>query len=231
MFAGKVTVFNRTRQLAHPDYQLLDADEGREAVDAFAGRLIPLYPACKQMHLLEDRQVRGHRCSTASAGPRCGDPLPDRAARRARACRRCPRRCEQVHRPRHPGRHRRRPSDRLKWDEAFVLQVALARRRAADSALPAVRPGPGGRRTARRPSTRGCRSPSPTGQRKVTDEIFADLATEHPMHRLLQGEVGSGKTAGRAAGDARPSSTPAGRPRCWRPPRCWPSSTTGRSPR
>lgn len=47
MFSGKVSVFNRTRQLAHPDYQLLDADEGAEkdALDAFANRLIPLYPA------------------------------------------------------------------------------------------------------------------------------------------------------------------------------------------
>ncbi len=32
------------------------------------------------------------------------------------------------------------------------------------------------------------------GQQRVCGEIFADLATEHPMHRLLQGEVGSGKT-------------------------------------
>ena len=32
------------------------------------------------------------------------------------------------------------------------------------------------------------------GQRTVSAEVFADLATDHPMHRLLQGEVGSGKT-------------------------------------
>src|SRR3546814_877843 len=40
------------------------------------------------------------------------------------------------------------------------------------------------------PYTTLCRS----GQEKVGKEIFDDLATEHPMHRLLQGEVGSGKT-------------------------------------
>ena len=32
------------------------------------------------------------------------------------------------------------------------------------------------------------------GQEQVSEEIFADLAKEHPMNRLLQGEVGSGKT-------------------------------------
>lgn len=37
MFAGKVSVFNRALQLAHPEYQLLDAEDGKEAVDAFAG--------------------------------------------------------------------------------------------------------------------------------------------------------------------------------------------------
>ncbi|NEE56549.1 ATP-dependent DNA helicase RecG, partial [Streptomyces sp. SID8455] len=52
MFAGKASVFNRKMQLAHPTYQLLDAsdaDEATEAVDAFAGRLLPIYPACKQL--------------------------------------------------------------------------------------------------------------------------------------------------------------------------------------
>src|ERR1044072_817359 len=82
---------------------------------------------------------------------------------------------------------------RLKWDEAFVLQVALARRRHADAQLPAVarRPAPDGLLTAfdaRLPFT------LTEGQQKVSKEIFDDLATEHPMHRLLQGEVGSGKT-------------------------------------
>ncbi len=82
---------------------------------------------------------------------------------------------------------------RLKWDEAFVLQVALARRRYADTQLPAA---------ARRPVADGLLDAFDAklpftlteGQEKVSKEIFDDLATEHPMHRLLQGEVGSGKT-------------------------------------
>ncbi|CAM5652283.1 Helicase ATP-binding domain-containing protein OS=Streptomyces microflavus OX=1919 GN=Smic_60520 PE=4 SV=1 [Streptomyces microflavus] len=81
---------------------------------------------------------------------------------------------------------------RLKWDEAFVLQVALARRRYADTQLPAA---------ARRPVADGLLDTFDAklpftlteGQEKVSKEIFGDLATEHPMHRLLQGEV-AGKT-------------------------------------
>jgi ATP-dependent DNA helicase RecG len=196
MFSGKVSVFNRTRQLAHPDYQLLDADDGpdaKEAVDAFANRLIPLYPAVKQITSWRIAQAVDTAIDSLSAigWAGVGEPLPAEL-RAGRGLVRLPEALEKVHRPRHKqdieeARHR------LKWDEAFVLQVALARRRADESALPAVPrvPGADGLLTAfdaRLPFT------LTDGQQAVSAEIFADLATEHPMHRLLQGEVGSGKT-------------------------------------
>jgi ATP-dependent DNA helicase RecG len=193
MFAGKVTVFNRVRQLAHPDYQLLDAEDGQEAVDAFAGRLLPLYPACKQIASWQIAQsVDTALNSLAATGwTGVGEPLPDRL-RASRGLAPLPEALEKVHRPRTKA-DIAAARERLKWDEAFVLQVALARRRAADAALPAV---------ARLPGEDGLLSAFDAklpftlteGQRAVSAEIFADLATEHPMHRLLQGEVGSGKT-------------------------------------
>ncbi|UWE11984.1 ATP-dependent DNA helicase RecG [Actinacidiphila bryophytorum] len=194
MFSGKVSVFNRTRQLAHPDYQLLDADDaGDAAVDAFANRLIPLYPACKQITSWKIAQAVETALNslegTGWAG--VGEPLPDQL-RASRGLASLPEALEKVHRPRTKadiGAAR----DRLRWDEAFVLQVALARRRAAESALPAV---------PRRPAADGLLAAFDAklpftltdGQRAVSAEVFADLATDHPMHRLLQGEVGSGKT-------------------------------------
>jgi ATP-dependent DNA helicase RecG len=193
MFSGKVSVFNRTRQLAHPDYQLLDAGEGEEAVDAFANRLIPLYPACKQITSWRIAQAVDTALNSLGAigWEGVGEPLPAQL-RQERQLEPLPEALEKVHRPRTKAdiadaRHR------LKWDEAFVLQVALARRRAAESALPAVPrvPGKDGLLAAfdeRLPFT------LTDGQQAVTAEIFADLATDHPMHRLLQGEVGSGKT-------------------------------------
>ncbi|WNI18265.1 ATP-dependent DNA helicase RecG [Streptomyces sp. ITFR-21] len=193
MFSGKVSVFNRTRQLAHPDYQLLDADEGEDAVDAFANRLIPLYPACKQITSWQiARTVDTALNSLGATGwAGVGEPLPA-PLRESRGLGTLPEALEKIHRP-----GTKADIDaartRLKWDEAFVLQVALARRRADESALPAV---------PRLPRADGllaafdARLPFTLtgGQRTVSAEIFADLATEHPMHRLLQGEVGSGKT-------------------------------------
>jgi ATP-dependent DNA helicase RecG len=82
---------------------------------------------------------------------------------------------------------------RLRFDEALVAQVVLARRRAALADQPAVpRPGRDGglldRFDERLPFT------LTDGQRQVSKRLAADLAETHPMHRLLQGEVGSGKT-------------------------------------
>ncbi len=82
---------------------------------------------------------------------------------------------------------------RLKWDEAFTMQAALAQRRLAAAAMPSVPrpPVPDGlvaEFDRRLPFT------LTEGQREVGEEIAHDLACAYPMNRLLQGEVGSGKT-------------------------------------
>ncbi|KDN83053.1 ATP-dependent DNA helicase RecG [Kitasatospora cheerisanensis] len=189
LFAGKVGLFNRTRQLASPDYQLIDEEEGSSAAKQFAGRLIPVYPASAQLpswklSLCVELALTKHLGEV-------GEPLPAEL-RAEHDLIPLPEALELIHRPRNQ-EEKERAQNRLRWDEAFVLQVALAQRRAADSALPAVprRAVPGGvldAFDARLPFT------LTDGQQKVCAEIFADLATEHPMHRLLQGEVGSGKT-------------------------------------
>ncbi len=191
MFAGKVSVFNRKMQLAHPTYQLLDAsdaDEATEAVDAFAGRLLPIYPACKQ---LDSWRIAKAVDAVLPSARDAVDPLPA-ALREGRGFTPLPEALLKVHRPQTKADIEDAKA-RLKWDEAFVLQVALARRRYADTQLPAA---------ARRPVADGLLDAFDAklpftlteGQEKVSKEIFDDLATEHPMHRLLQGEVGSGKT-------------------------------------
>nr|WTB33925.1 ATP-dependent DNA helicase RecG [Streptomyces sp. NBC_00830] len=191
MFAGKVSVFNRKMQLAHPTYQLLDAtdaDEATEAVDAFAGRLLPIYPACKQ---LDSWRIAKAVDTVLPSAREAVDPLPS-SLREGRGFTPLPEALLKVHRPQTKA-DIADARDRLKWDEAFVLQVALARRRYADTQLPAVAriPAHGGLLDAfdaKLPFT------LTEGQEKVSKEIFDDLAIEHPMHRLLQGEVGSGKT-------------------------------------
>lgn len=193
MFAGKVGTFRNIRQLSHPAYEMLGKDSGADTVEAWAQQLIPLYPACAQMEswkisnavdvVLASLEATGWEAVT--------DPLPP-ALQEGRGLLPLPEALRRVHRPRTKADIEDARA-RLKWDEAFVLQVALARRRHADAQLPAVarKPVAGGLLDAfdaRLPFT------LTDGQRQVSAEIFDDLATEHPMHRLLQGEVGSGKT-------------------------------------
>ncbi|WP_129306334.1 ATP-dependent DNA helicase RecG [Streptomyces sp. L2] len=189
MFAGKVSVFNRRLQLAHPAYELLGGEgDGAEAAETWAGALIPLYPATAK---LESWKIGKAVQTVLPSAQEATDPLPP-SLREGRGLVSLPEALLKIHRP-HTKADIADARARLKWDEAFVLQVALARRRHADAGLPAV---------ARRPRSDGLltafddRLPFTLteGQRKVSAEIFDDLATEHPMHRLLQGEVGSGKT-------------------------------------
>ncbi|MEU6659807.1 ATP-dependent DNA helicase RecG [Streptomyces sp. NPDC046821] len=194
MFAGKVSVFNRKMQLAHPAYELLRGDaaeggaEAAEAVGSWAGALIPIYPATAK---LESWKIAKAVDLVLPGAQEAVEPLPD-SLREGRGLVPLPEALLKIHRP-HTKADIADARARLKWDEAFVLQVALARRRFADAQLPAVArvPQPDGLLTAfdaKLPFT------LTDGQQKVSKEIFDDLATEHPMHRLLQGEVGSGKT-------------------------------------
>lgn len=182
MFAGKVSVFNRRLQLAHPAYELLKGD-AEETVETWAGSLIPIYPATAK---LESWKIGKALQTALPSAQEAVDPLPD-SLREGRGLVSLPEALLKIHRP-HTKADIAAARDRLKWDEAFVLQVALARRRHADAQLPAVarKPSPDGLLTAfddRLPFT------LTEGQVKVSKEIFDDLATEHPMHRLLQGEV------------------------------------------
>lgn len=187
MFAGKVSVFNRRLQLAHPAYELLHGDAG-ETVETWAGTLIPIYPATAK---LESWKIGKAIQTVLPSAQEAVDPLPE-SLREGRHLVPLPEALLKIHRP-HTKADVADARARLKWDEAFVLQIALARRRHADAQLPAVprTPKPDGLLTAfdaRLPFT------LTEGQQKVSKEIFDDLATDHPMHRLLQGEVGSGKT-------------------------------------
>ncbi len=82
---------------------------------------------------------------------------------------------------------------RLKYDEAFLTQTVLARRRAAIVATEA-NPRPGGVGGILDQFDERLPFALTEGQRSVGKQIAEELGLGHPMHRLLQGEVGSGKT-------------------------------------
>ena len=187
MFAGRVSTFKGQRQLAHPEFKLLGADDAAKAAE-YAAELIPVYPATKDLSTWDIEKCV--RIVLDTLGD-VEDPLPGPLRERhgliglTDALR-------GIHRPADEA-EKRRAEKRLKWDEAFVLQSVLAQRRRAAAALPATaRPsgagGLAGAFDARLPFT------LTAGQQEVGGDISADLARDHPMHRLLQGEVGSGKT-------------------------------------
>jgi ATP-dependent DNA helicase RecG len=203
LFSGKVTVFNRSRQLTHPDYVLVpdpggllepdsplaDLPAADESVLRYAGAMIPVYPATAQM---PSWKIASALDIVLDQMPQqLEDPIPETTRIRYGL----PDLSGALH-----AIHRPESRDdvsaartRLRWDEAFVLQTVLAQRRVAAAALPAVprvATGDGLLEAfeARLPFT------LTAGQVEVGRTIAEDMARTHPMHRLLQGEVGSGKT-------------------------------------
>jgi ATP-dependent DNA helicase RecG len=187
MFAGRVSVYQGKRQLAHPECKLLGADEADKAAE-YAAELIPIYPASKDFSSWDIEKCVRLVLDTLDE---VDDPLPAEVRERhhliglAAALR-------GIHRPADLA-EASQSRTRLKWDEAFVLQSVLAQRRLAAAGLPATaRPLRDGGLLA----AFDARLPFSltAGQREAGGTIAADLAHTHPMHRLLQGEVGSGKT-------------------------------------
>lgn len=189
LFAGKVGVFKNAKQLAHPDYQLIPTGaDVEQAISDYAGKYLPVYPATaklpswkitKAMNLiissldeiedfLPEEIIKGENFPTLQqALVQVHNPVDLESAELARK--------------------------RLTFDEAFLLQMTLLRRKTelakistssrlakSDGILAAFDNGLPFKLTG--------------GQIQVCKEITEDLAKSHPMQRLLQGEVGSGKT-------------------------------------
>jgi len=186
-FAGKVEWFASTVQLANPEWQLVDDEQGVVS-DEFAGRLVPIYPATAKVSTFTLARSVALVLVAAEVGE---DPLPA-ALREEHDLPELSAALHGIHRPAGwPDVTRAR--QRLKWDEAFVLQVVLAQRRRAAAAQAGVpRAGrPGGLLDAFDAATP---FELTDGQRAVGEELARELARSSPMNRLLQGEVGSGKT-------------------------------------
>jgi ATP-dependent DNA helicase RecG len=189
MFAGKVGMFAGKRQLSHPDYQLIpDGDDVDEAVSGFAGKFLPVYPSASKfpswkiaqcVEIVLDGLEELPEFLSADQLKELGYPPLTQALR-------------EIHQP-SSLEISALARQRLTFDEALLLQVLLAQRRAEYRAMPAI---------ARKVKTDGLVSRFESllpftlteGQRAVCAEIERDMAATHPMHRLLQGEVGSGKT-------------------------------------
>ncbi|MFC4560291.1 ATP-dependent DNA helicase RecG [Nocardiopsis mangrovi] len=189
LFSGKVTSFKDKKQLSQPTYQVLPDDaHADERAREFAERPIPIYPATANLSSFKVADCVKILLDTMGE---LADPLPAdlRARHRLQGFTAA---LNGIHRPTGSndiGRARKR----LKWDEAFVLQVALARRRRAAESLPA-RPRPRSEGGLLDAFDAALPFTLTAGQSEVGEVISAGLDTSTPMHRLLQGDVGAGKT-------------------------------------
>lgn len=198
IFVGKVGVFNHELQMSHPNFVMLDAqgnivgraDQAKTSMANQVSRsgLVGIYPATSKMPTWQIAECTDLVLDILNG---LDDPMP--ADLRSRLG--LPELIEayrSIHRPQSI-EAAELGVDRLKFDEALALQVTMAYRRAdaARHTAAPVRLLDGGLLAAfdqRLPFT------LTDGQQEVSEEIFADLARTRPMQRLLQGEVGSGKT-------------------------------------
>jgi ATP-dependent DNA helicase RecG len=184
--SGKVSSFGARIQMVHPDVEVVE-DDG----DAGAPGVLPIYG---DVPGVPPKKVRAIAQGLArAAAPHLTDFLPDdvrerQALGRLDACVRA------MHLP-EPGRYRADEASvrrRLVFDELFVLMLALLRTRWNRDREPGLSHPAG-------PWDAFARELFPfeltKAQARVAAEIAADLADERPMNRLLQGDVGSGKTA------------------------------------
>ncbi|MFL6177142.1 MAG: ATP-dependent DNA helicase RecG [Ornithinibacter sp.] len=183
IFAGTVGRYNSRLQLTHPGYTMLD---DFDAGDRKA--LIPIYRQVGKLHTWTVTESVRRVLDVL-------DDVPDALPADVRARRQLVSRTEAlrgIHTP-DTMAEVETAKRRLRYEEAFVLQVTLAQRRRTAS----------GQSTTPRPARAGglleafdARLPFTltAGQHEIGATIAAEMGRDVPMHRLLQGEVGSGKT-------------------------------------
>ena len=196
MLTGKFDWFNQQPQLQHPDFVLLDGPTDAtgslrqlahfgDVTEIMNGRQwLPIYPAAKQVSTWT---IMGAIHAVLKSLPKIEEPLgftpigmlPLNSAVR------------QAHEPGPEGPEK--ALTRLKYDEALSVALAMGVRRidAASQNAPAL-----ARVDGKDQDALLSRLPFPLtrGQQEVLSEISRDMSGNSPMSRLLQGEVGSGKT-------------------------------------
>jgi ATP-dependent DNA helicase RecG len=191
--SGEVRVSPGGREMVHPEVE--PAEEG-QGTGVHFGRIVPLYPGFERH---EQRQIRTLAHGIArDASAKVVDPVPESVLRRlgllplSEALLR-------LHSPTegddlaalcaHMGASHRR----LAFDELFFLQLGLALRRQGVKRSPGIAFRVDTDRLSR---ARALLPFRPTrAQERAMGEIARDMGRPEPMHRLLQGDVGSGKTA------------------------------------
>ena len=187
---GEIIVFGLVKEgqygfeISSPDWEIVETED---KVDQFA-KITPIYPLSEGVHQKLVRRVISNGLSYLSAFP---DPLPDYFLKKYKL-RELDWAVRNVHLPEsfEAIQEARR---RLIFEEFFYLQVALMKRRLSEGLELGIAFEIDGLTPANEIEA-NLHFNLTNAQRRVLSEIFADMKMPHPMNRLLQGDVGSGKT-------------------------------------
>ena len=188
LFAGKIGEYQGKLQLAHPDYELFLDEVSQFDAKAWADKPIPIYPASASVTTWMIQKALGIVLDTLGT---IEDEVPEEIAKKHKLMS-LNQAFEKIHRP-ETKTDWSSATKTLSYHEAFLLQANLIARKIANEKSPA---------TIRSGGTNGLLAAFDSalpfkltaGQQSVGEEISSDLAKSYPMNRLLQGEVGSGKT-------------------------------------
>jgi ATP-dependent DNA helicase RecG len=188
LFAGKIGEYQGKLQLAHPDYELFPEEPSQFDAKAWADQPIPIYPASASVTTWMIQRALGIVLDTLEP---LADEVPESLVKKHKLLS-INEALEKIHRPSTKGEIAAAKKT-LVYREALLLQANLIQRRLDNEQAPA---------TARSNRAAGFLDQFDAqlpftltaGQSEVGNEITADIAKTFPMNRLLQGEVGSGKT-------------------------------------
>ncbi len=190
MVSGTVQVHGGRAQVAHPDYEVFEPVTSNEDADPglHTGRMVPVYGLTSGVG---QHWLRGlvHQALEKMSDLHV-DPLPAELLAKHRMPDRR-RALEAIHFPTDK-EELAAARDRLVYEELFTIQILMALRRESRRGMDGVQLGRPGDLTTR--LVEGLPFQLTDAQRRVLREILADMRSGQAMHRLLQGDVGSGKT-------------------------------------
>jgi len=185
MASGKVAFYKHQLQMTNPKFTVIDKDTANP-LEHFSGGV---YPATAR---LSSSQIKQIIKPVLQGLPQLVDEFYDADFQKKQLLISRAEAFEWIHNP--PDEEKlKKAGRRLKYDELFLMQLGLALRRYCCQHYAQSVPMAGSEKIDRR-----IRKRFPflltEDQNNVIDEISADMAKSEPMNRLLQGDVGSGKT-------------------------------------
>jgi len=186
LFSGKIGAFSGKLQLTHPDYELFDAEIIDQQAKAWAELPIPIYRATGT---LSSWRIQKAIEKVLDAGNSAKELMPLELLEKQKLVT-LKAAIEMIHRPKKDSDWEKATKS-LKFHEAMLLQLGLLERRKKAEKKQASVYESGALLSKFDASLPFALT---QGQLAAGGEIAADLAQGHPMNRMLQGEVGSGKT-------------------------------------